>query len=142
MDENGRCGVFISIPIPGVSWRHTRNRAMEWQLGRKAASALIDDAMTLPLRFPEECLSNDALWSDSAEPANGITRDRETNTLCLSISVSERGQQLSSYSVKETSPVLRSSELYRTIQSRIESALALGEHSGNDDIRWTGVIRR
>jgi FKBP-type peptidyl-prolyl cis-trans isomerase FkpA len=126
MHESGRCGVSISIPIPGLSWRwrHTRKKILEWNLDRRATSALIDDAMTLPLRFPNECFSHDELWSDSAEPANGITRDRETNTLCLTISVSERGQQLSSYAVKETSPALHNSELHRTIQSRIDSALA------------------
>jgi hypothetical protein len=127
MDEDGRCGVYISIPIPGVSWRHTRNRTLAWQLDRNAASALFDEAMTLPERFPNECLHGDALWSDQTEPANGITRDRETDTACVTISVSERGQRLSDYSLKETSHALKSFELYRVIRSQIESALGPGK---------------
>jgi FKBP-type peptidyl-prolyl cis-trans isomerase len=127
MDEDGRCGVYISIPIPGVSWRHTRNRTLAWQLDRNAASALFYEAMTLPERFPNECLHGDALWSDQTEPANGITRDRETDTPCVTISVSERGQRLSDYSLKETSHALKSFELYRVIRSQIESALGPGK---------------
>jgi hypothetical protein len=130
MREDGHCGVFISMPIPGMSWRHTRRRTLVWQLDREAASALFEEVMTLPERFPDECLCNEALWSDQSEPANGITRDRETDTLCLSISVFERGQCLSYYGVKESSPALQSLELYCAIRSQIESALGPGAESG------------
>jgi hypothetical protein len=123
MSEDGRCGVYVNIPIPDLSWRYTRTRALQWQLDRAAASAFFDEAMTLPERFPSECLLNDALWSDHAEPANAITRDRVTDTPCLTISILERGQWLYNYSVKETSLALQSFELYRFIQSQIESAL-------------------
>ena len=124
MDEGGRCGVFINIPIPGLSWRHTRRKDLAWQLDGKTALTLFDEAMTLPERFPNECLHDDALWSDQTEPANGITRDRETDTACLTISVSERGQWLSYYSLKETSHALKSLELHRVIRSQIESAFS------------------
>lgn len=126
MDEGGRCGISMNIPIPGMSWRHTRKKALEWQLDRKAASTLLDEAMTLPERIPNECLRNDALWADFTESANPATRDRETDALCLTIQVFERGQCLSDYAVKETSPVLKSFKLYRIIQSQIESALGPG----------------
>jgi hypothetical protein len=85
MDEGGRCGVSINIPIPGMSWRHTRKKFLEWQFDQKAASVLFDEAMTFPERFPNECIQNDALYSDPAEPANGITGDRETDALCLTV---------------------------------------------------------
>jgi hypothetical protein len=121
MSEGGHCGVSISVPIPGMSWRHVRRRGLEWQLDQNAASAFIEEAMSLPERFPDECLRYDALWSDLAEPANGITRDLETDTLCVTISVSESGQWLTYYSLKETSPALHSLELYRSIQLQVAS---------------------
>ena len=130
MDESGRCGIVASIPIPGVSWRHVRKKAFGWQLDQMAASALFDEAMTLPECFPNECLHHDLLWSDHTEPANGITRDIETNTRCLTISVFERGQQVSNYSVKETSLALRSSKLHRVIQAQIESTIGPGAEAG------------
>lgn len=123
MNENGHCGAHVSIPIPGMSWRHTRRRSLEWHLDADAASALIDEALSLPSRFPQDCLTNERLWSDSSEPANGITRDLETDTRCLTISVLERGQSLTNYSLKENSTVLLGSPLHRDIQVHIASAL-------------------
>ncbi len=131
MDEGGQCGVFISIPVPGLSWRYTRNRSIQWQLDRNRASELLEEVMTLPQLYPTECFPHEALWSDSTEPANSITRDRETDTRCLSFSISERGQYLSNYAVKETSSALERLELHRMIKSRVESVLRLGTDSGS-----------
>lgn len=131
VDEEGRCGAHVSISIPGVSWRHTRTRALAWHLDPDAASALIEEALSLPMRFPQDCLSDDRLWSDSSEPANAITRDRETNTLCLTFSVDERGQHLTYYSLKENSAVLLGSNIYRDIELHITSMLDPPLISGN-----------
>jgi len=130
MDEDGHCGAHVSIPIPGISWRHPRTRTLEWYLDPEAASALIDEALSLPIRFPQDCLANDRLWSDLSEPANGITRDRETDTLCLTFSVLERGQRLTYYSVKESSAVLLGTGIRRNIESRIASTLDAPLNSG------------
>jgi hypothetical protein len=123
MDEDGHCGAHVSISIPGVSWRHTRKRTLTWHLDQEAASALIEEALSLPMRFPQDCLSNDRLWSDSSESANAITRDRETDTLCVTFSVDERGQHLTYYSLKENSSVLLGSNIYRDIELQIKSML-------------------
>jgi hypothetical protein len=131
MDEDGHCGAYVSIPIPGISWRHTRTRTLEWYLDPEAASALIDEALSLPIRFPQDCLANDRLWSDSSEPANGITRDRETDALCLTFSVFERGQRLTYYALKENSAALLGSGLHRDIELHIASTLDPPLNSGN-----------
>jgi len=123
VDEKGRCGALVSIPIPGLSWRYTRTRSVAWQLDPVAASALIEEARSLAIRFPRDCLTNDRLWSDMSEPANAVTRDRETDTLCLTFSVNERGQYRSYYSLKENSPVLLGSGIHRDIVLHIESTL-------------------
>lgn len=131
MDEEGRCGAHVRISIPGVSWRHTQTRTLAWHLDPETASALIEEALSLPMRFPQDCLSNDRLWSDSSEPANAITRDRETDTLCVTLSVDERGQHLTYYSLKENSAVLLGSNIYREVELRITSMLQSPLISGN-----------
>lgn len=125
MDEEGRCGVLLSIPIPELSWRHVRTTQIQWQMDRDVASALIEETMALPTLFPGECLPHADLWSDHAEPKNGITRDRKTDTLCLTLSVSERGQWLSYYAIRENSPALQSSELLQVIHSKLEPQLGV-----------------
>jgi hypothetical protein len=57
-----------------------------------------------------------------SEPANAITRDRETDTRCLKISVVERGQTLTHCALRESSAVLLESGLDREIELQIESA--------------------
>jgi len=93
LSEDGRCGVGLYFPIPGMTWRHTRRRESSTQLEPSLVAAVLNDAVNLPIRFPEECLSTDELWADSSEPANSITRDRASDTLCLTIDVWERGQR-------------------------------------------------
>ncbi len=125
MDEDGHCGALASIPMPGLSWRwrHTRMQTIDWQLDQQTASALIDEALSLPGHFPQDCLTDDQLWSDMSEAANGITRDRETDTHCVTINVFERGQTLTHYALRENSAVLLDSGLHREIELHIASAL-------------------
>ncbi len=131
LDENGRCGVALDFPIPGMTWRHTRRKAASVQTDPAAASTLFESAINLPDQFPAECLRTEQLWADKAEPANSITRDQRSNSLCLTISVWEPWQQRMYYSVSETSPALLGSELYRVISSLLEPYLAAeaGEQS-------------
>jgi hypothetical protein len=131
MGEDGRCGVFVQVPIPGYSWRYTRGRSLQWQLDSGAAEALIEGAIALPDIYPDECLGNDALWADSTEPANSITRDRNKNSRCITISVFERDQQLASFALKENSTVLEALELYTMIQKQIEANHAERQESEN-----------
>jgi FKBP-type peptidyl-prolyl cis-trans isomerase len=122
LSEDGRCGAGLYFPIPGMTWRHTRRRESSTQLEPSLVAAVLNDAVNLPIRFPKECLSTDELWADSSEPSNSITRDRASDTLCLTIDVWERGQR-NYYSMRENSPALIESELYRIINSLIQPHL-------------------
>lgn len=116
VSEDGTCGAGLYFPVPGMTWRHTRRKVFEATIEPAIAEAVLRDAATLPVRFPDECLSTEELWADASEPANSITRDRETDTLCLTIDSWEKGQH-HHYCMRENSPALNSSELYRTIIS-------------------------
>jgi len=123
ISQNGHCGATLHFPIPGMTWRHTRKRSFEQDIDPAKAEAAWTDAANLPVRFPEECLPNDKLWADASEQANSITRDRETSTLCLTISLWEKGRRRH-YGMRESSPVLQTSELYQTIMSLLQPHLA------------------
>jgi hypothetical protein len=119
ISEDGSCGAGLWFPIPGTTWRHTRRREFTTQLETSLVAGLLDEAATLPIRFPMECFSTDELWADSSEPANSITRDTATDTLCLTIDFWERNQH-NYYRMRENSPALNESELYRVINSLIQ----------------------
>jgi FKBP-type peptidyl-prolyl cis-trans isomerase len=124
LEEDGHGGVGVEFPIPGMTWRHTRRRAISLQIDRATAAVLFQSAIALPSQFPEACLRDAQIWADSRERANSITRDRQSNSLCLTISVSERGQYRTYYSIAEDSRALLDSELYRGVSSLLEPYLA------------------
>jgi hypothetical protein len=123
LEENGHCGVRMEFPIPGMTWRHTRLSAVSMHIEQAVTVALFQCAIDLPRQFPAECLKNAELWADSSERANSITRDRQSNSLCLTIAVLERGQYKTYYSMPENSLALLDSELYRGISSLLKPCL-------------------
>jgi hypothetical protein len=123
LEESGNCGASINFPLPGLTWRHTRHGTADIQLDQAAAAALFESASALPQQFPADCLTNEELWADSTEPSNSITRDRRSNSRCITIGVSERGQYKTYYSMSEDSPALLNSELFRAIRSLLRPYL-------------------
>lgn len=113
--ENGSCGVHINFPIPGMTWRYTRRKGASWQLEQTEAASVFQSAVELPNQSPEDCLPHEELWADATEPANSITRDRKTNTRCISISLYERGQSICNYAVPENSRILIDSKLFEVV---------------------------
>lgn len=122
LHEDGSGGLSLKFPIPGMTWRHTRQRNGDLQLDSQSALELLEEAISLPSQFPSECLKTEELWADPSEPANSITRDRR-GTLCITVSVSERGQQMY-YRLAEDSPAFLQSALHRVIHSLMETFLA------------------
>jgi hypothetical protein len=124
LSEDGNCGAGLYFPIPGMTWRHTRRKEFSASLEPAVVQAVLNDAVTLPTRFPNECLTTDECWADTSEPANSITRDSRTNTVCLTIDVWERDQH-NYYRMRENSPALNQSELYKTMISFLRPYFSL-----------------
>jgi hypothetical protein len=119
ISEDGVCGAGLWLPITGMTWRHTRPWYFTAKIEASLAVRLLDEVITLPARFPTECLSTNELWADSRERGNSITRDRATDTLCLTIDVWE-GDRHSYYRMRENCPALKEAELHRVIYSLIQ----------------------
>ena len=122
LEEDGRCGVMITHPIPGMPWRHARHSHAEAKLDAETTRSLFDNALELPHAFPKDCFRNEDLWADMTERGNAITRDKASNTLCLTIGVMERGQWLCYFSLAETCRVALDLPLMTVISRLIEEA--------------------
>jgi hypothetical protein len=123
LQEDGRCGAIVTHPVPGMPWRHTRHSHVESCLDRTTTQLLFENALELPTSFPEDCLGDTDLWADMTEKGNAITREKRYNTLCLTISVMERGQRLCYYSMTETNRALQDSHILRVINSLVREHL-------------------
>jgi peptidylprolyl isomerase len=140
--EDGRAGVHFTHPRPGVRWRQTRSESIEVQLEPQEVKVVFESVLATPGEFPQECLSNEECWSDASERGNGITRDMRTNTLCLWVSVTERGETLCNFNLREDSPALLGAQFYQ-IASRVADAHlkkrqeAQQEKPARGGFRWT-----
>jgi hypothetical protein len=119
LEEDGHCGAGLTMPQPGLTWRHARNRAIEDHLGKADCNALFDEVLSLPQKHPKACLPQDMLWADSSEKANSVTRDSLTNTPCVTIGISDHGVWQCYYSMRETDPVLLQSNLYGLVKKLV-----------------------
>lgn len=122
LQEDGRCGVLVTYPIPGMPWRRNPMSHREATLDADTTEALFDEVLALPDAYPDDCLRHEELWADHSEKANAVTRDRATDTLCLTRGVQERGQWLVYYSLRETSRAVADSRLIRRIEAMVAEA--------------------
>src|SRR5690348_6688470 len=101
----GRCGAYLTYPIKGYPWRRNPRKSVAGQLNPKDTELLFAEPGRILAEYPAQCLPNAALWSDSSEKANGITRDRATNTLCWTIGVTATYAEPEVYfAIREDSP--------------------------------------
>ena len=120
IDADGKCGAVLTYPIKGCPWRRNVMKHYAFHLSEEEAALFFTEVRRLRAEHPKDCLSNDQLWSDSSDKANGITRDRSTGTLCHTIGmVEDDGHWEEEFSMCENSDAPLTSSLYRTISRLI-----------------------
>jgi len=70
-------------------------------------------------------LRHEDLWADASEKANSITRDRRTNSLCVSIHIWEKGLCVLDYALPEKNPILIDSFFYNAILEKLTPEFAV-----------------
>ncbi len=130
LHDDGRCGAMVWVPIPGLKWRHSRPKHVETKLTAERATALIENMTTLPQRYPKDCLSTDQVCVDHAGHDGGVHRDRQTDALCMAVSVWERGQFTSSYYIAEECAAWRESGICGVIRDLVAPAVEAERRSG------------
>lgn len=117
--ENKSAGALIAFPIPDQTWRYARQKNVELQFEPVESARILESVQKTFAHHPGDCLTNDDLWADASEKANSITRDRKTNSLCVTITIWDKGQALLDYSLPESSPILLNSLFYRAILEKL-----------------------
>ena len=140
--EDGRGSIHFTHQRPGVRWRQARSERIELHLESQEAIVVFESVLATPEEFPKECLSIEECWSDAVERGNGITRDLRTHTLCLTVSVSELGETLCNFRLREDSPALLGSQFYQIVSRFVDEHLrkrkeAQQEKPGRGGFRWS-----
>ena len=99
---------------------------MEATLDAFTTESIFTEVSAMPATAPTECLPNEVLWADHTEKCNAITRDRATNTLCLTLYITdEHGAYTSYFSIRDDSPALLSSTAFRVVTGLLAPYLGL-----------------
>lgn len=121
LSENGSGGALMTYPIKGYPWRRNVIKNYSFPFSREQTILIFDEVNRLKANYPDECLINSELWSDSSEKGNGITRDRASGVLCYTIGIMvEEADPDVYFSIRENSEALINSVLYKTISKLIE----------------------
>ena len=120
LNQDGRCGAMITHHIPGIAWRHAITKNYESRWTEQESKEILIQVREFSKLYHQECL-HDNLYSDSTEKANSITRDKLTNTLCLSVGLYVDEVNELYFSVKESSFPLHESSFYQRITAEITS---------------------
>jgi hypothetical protein len=121
VDETGRCGATFTDPIPGYPWRRNVMKSFEFELSQADRAVLLGEVTRLREEHPAECLANDQLWSDTSEKANGVSRDKSSGTLCVTIAIfGAAGEKYEYFAMREDSDALLRSPMYKIIKQLIE----------------------
>ena len=125
--EGDSARAVITFPLPNLTWRHARVRHVELKLDTNEMEEVFQSAQATLAEFPMECVQHDDLWADKSEKANSISRDRRTNSLCVSISIWERGVLVLNYALPHSSAILAGAKFYQIISKALAPYLSTGK---------------
>lgn len=86
-ERDSVAGVQITYPVQGATWRYARPKCFELDLGLAKAAEVLQSAQATFSDNPNTCLRNGQTWADASEKANSITRDRATDSPCVTVCV-------------------------------------------------------
>lgn len=120
VDKRGRCVATFHYPARQIGWRRSVMKNHELPVDAQTKNLFLVEVQRLKRDYRLECLGERLLWTDTSEVGNAITRDRANGRLCVRISVIGEGEVVvDDFWMREDSPALLSSELYKRISALI-----------------------
>ncbi len=81
--EGGQCVILVTVPIPGLKWRHANPKHLHSTIEQSHAAAIFNDAIEFPSLYPGERVS--APYTEGGD--SGRYTDEFKQTMCVLVSV-------------------------------------------------------
>jgi hypothetical protein len=117
MVDDGEYQIRINYPIPGMTWRHTRNRKYTSKLNKEEMDQIFEEVQNFPRLFPNDVVGYDSVWADMSEPAGNTPREKSTNRLCLSVTYYQEANPYVTFYVTEENQEFQNTVLYKLIST-------------------------
>ena len=120
LQEDGNYGFRITVPIPGLKWRHSRSKVLSGSMDPLRAGGVLTWVVEFPVKYPKQAVSDVVTWGGDSSfylsPSKGV--------VCIAVQVWERGQYVARYYVPETSRAWHESEMQHFISELLKPLLA------------------
>ena len=123
LHDDGRYGASVTVPIPGLKWRHARMKHVEARMDAGKALAILKQVQELSNNFPGQCYPGSEVYVDHSGHDGGTHRLQCNNKLCLAVTIYEAGQVLGQYYIDEQSPAWQSTPLPAITRELIQPIL-------------------
>jgi hypothetical protein len=107
LQEDGGYGLRITVPIPGLKWRHARGKMLSGSMDAARATAMLAWVVDFPAIYPAQAVSDVVTWG--GDSSFYLTPSKEV--VCIAVQVWERGKYVARYYVPETSAAWNHSEV-------------------------------
>jgi hypothetical protein len=111
LQEDGSYGLRLTIPIPGLKWKHSRAKLLNGSMDPSRAAQVLTWVVEFPVKYPGQAVSDVVTWG--GDSSFYLSPSKEV--VCLAVQVWERGQYVARYYVPETSRAWQESEIQHFI---------------------------
>jgi len=115
--DDGEYHISINYPIPGMTWRHTRNRESTGKLDQEQLNRIREEVQNFARLHPNDILSRDEVWADMSEPAGNTPRECSTDRLCINVVYYKEIDPYVSFYVTENNQEFQNTVLYKLIST-------------------------
>ena len=118
--DDGVYGITVNYPIPGQTWRYTKNRNYEGKLTKEEMDIIFDEIQKFNQSFPKDVVEYNNVWADMSEPAGNTPRERDTNRLCISVMFFKGTYPGETFYVTEDNQAFYNTFLYKHISALLK----------------------
>ena len=121
--EDGNYGFQVTVPIPGLKWRHSRAKVLSGSMLPSRAVGVLAYLVEFPVKYSDQAVSDVVTWG--GDSSFYLTPSKEV--VCIAVQVWDRTQYVARYYVPETSRVWQESEVQRFVSELLKPPLTPGD---------------
>jgi hypothetical protein len=125
LQEDGKYGFRVTIPIPGLKWKHSRAKVLNGAMDPARAGQVLTWVVEFPEKYPGQAVSDIVTWG--GDSSFYLSPSKEV--VCIAVQVWERGQYVAKYYVPETSRAWQESEMQHYISELLKPLLPAGSRA-------------
>ncbi len=120
--NDGEYELTVNHPIPEMTWRYTKNKSIKGEFSKHEMDKMFLELLNFPSSNSNDIVVYENVWADMSEKAGNTPRERDTDLLCLHISLYQENKLIDSYYVTEVNENFQKLDVMRIINELLDKA--------------------